>query len=99
MTIDEKTTEHLAELARIKVTEAEKRKITGDLEDILAHFKELAELSTADILPVTGGTELTDVFKEDEENDELTEKGKAAFPEEEKGFLKVPAVFEKTDNE
>lgn len=96
---DKKTVEHLAALARIKVTNAENRKIADDLEDILAHFEELAELGTADVLPVTGGTELTNVFKEDEENDELTKKGRTVFPEEERGFLKVPAVFEKSDNE
>jgi aspartyl-tRNA(Asn)/glutamyl-tRNA(Gln) amidotransferase subunit C len=99
MTIDEKTIEHLADLSRIKINEKQREKLAVDLEGIIGHFKELTELNTDDVLPVTGGTDLMNVFKEDKENEELLGKGRDAFPDEEKGLLKVPAVFVKTDDE
>lgn len=99
MAINEETIEHLAELCRIKISDKQKEKLSSDLEGILGHFKELTELDIADVSPVTGGTDLMNVLRDDEENDELLSKGKEAFPEEEKGFLKVPAVFDKSDHE
>lgn len=99
MAINKETIEHLAELARVKISDKQKEKLAFDLEGILGHFQELTELDTRDVSPVTGGTDLMNVFKNDEENDELLSKGKDAFPEKEKGFLKVPAVFDKSDHE
>jgi aspartyl/glutamyl-tRNA(Asn/Gln) amidotransferase C subunit len=99
MTIDDKTIEHLADLSRIKIDKTDREKLAGDLEGILGYFKALTELNTDNVLPVTGGTDLMNVFKKDEENNELLKKGRDVFPEEEKGLLKVPAVFAKNDDE
>ncbi|MCL4406184.1 MAG: Asp-tRNA(Asn)/Glu-tRNA(Gln) amidotransferase subunit GatC [Patescibacteria group bacterium] len=99
MTIDENTIEHLAKLSRVKIGERQKEKLASDLEGIIGHFKELTELNTDEVSPVTGGTDLMNIFKEDEEDEELLSKGRSAFPEEERGLLKVPAVFEKNDEE
>lgn len=99
MTIDEKTIEHLAELSRVKISEKQKEKLAADLEAIIGHFKALTELNTDEVAPVTGGTDLMNVFKDDEEDDELLLKGRDVFPEEEKELLKVPAVFERNNEE
>ena len=92
--LNKKTLEHLAELARLDLKAGEEEKLLKNLQEILDYFKELQEVDTADIEPMTGGTSLKDVFREDEPgktND--TGKGPEAFPETKGGYLKVPPVF------
>lgn len=93
--IDKKSLEHLAELARLELNPEEEEKLLSDFEKILAYFEELKSLDTSGVEPMTGGTDLKNIFREDEER-ENTNKGEGidAFPESEGGFLKVPPVFE-----
>lgn len=97
--INKETLKHLASLARIELDAKEEEKLLKDLGQILEHFKELQELDTANVKPVTGGTNLKNVFREDGESfDKLgagTNRGAGieAFPEHENGYLKVPPVF------
>lgn len=91
--------EHLAQLSRIKLDPKEEEKLLVDLGAILDHFKELQELPTSDVAPMTGGTDLMNVFREDGEEYGGTENtnraaGIEAFPESKDGYLKVPPVFE-----
>ena len=83
-----------AELARIKLKEEEKERFKKDFGTILAHVEELQSLGTKDIPPVTGGTDLKNVFREDAPEDTRGEGGEEAFPEAERGYLKVPKIFE-----
>ncbi len=93
--ITKKELRHLAELARIELDPKEEEKLLKDLSNILDYFKELQKLTTANIAPMTGGTDLLNVFRDDTER-ENTDRGAGieAFPENEGGFLKVPPVFE-----
>lgn len=97
--IDKKTLEHLAELAKIELTEHEEEKLLKNFEEILNYFEELKQVDTSNVKPMTGGTASENVFREDEKEirsqingspDDLIE----AFPEKEGRFLKVPPVFE-----
>lgn len=93
--IDKKTIKDLAELSRIKLTEGEEKSLLSDLEKILDYFKELKEVSTANVSPMTGGTFSRNVFRNDEDDNSLPkERAIKAFPEKEKSFLRVPPVFE-----
>ncbi len=97
--IGKKELEHLAKLARIELDPNEEEKLLRDLGNILGHFKELQELDTADVPPMTGGTDLVNAFREDAEENggrESTNQGAGtdAFPESKNGYLKVPPVFE-----
>lgn len=87
--------EHLAKLARIELDPKEEDKLIKDLDSILGYFKELQELDTANVAPMTGGTDLRGVFRNDTDR-ENTDRGAGveAFPESKDGFLKVPPVFE-----
>lgn len=87
--------ERLAHLARIELDPREEEKLLGDLGNILDHFKELQTLDTSAVPPIAGGTDLMNVFREDGER-ENTNRGAGAdtFPEKEKGYLKIPPVFE-----
>ena len=99
--LTKKDLEHLAELARIDLKAGEEKKLIKDLSNILDYFKELQELNTDGVEPMTGGTDLKNALREDVlEKDSETGKaclqvgrGKEAFPDEENGYLKVPPVF------
>jgi aspartyl-tRNA(Asn)/glutamyl-tRNA(Gln) amidotransferase subunit C len=87
--------EHLAKLARIELDPKEEEKLLKDLGNILEYFKELQAVDTASVAPMTGGTDLKNVFRDDAER-ENTNRGAGvdAFPESKNGFLKVPPIFE-----
>ena len=87
-------TDYVAKLARIELTDKEKKKFSKDLANILDHFKELQGVDTDNVEPMTGGTDLRNVFREEvpedfKSNSELTK----VFPEEEDGFLRVPKIL------
>jgi aspartyl-tRNA(Asn)/glutamyl-tRNA(Gln) amidotransferase subunit C len=97
--IGKKELEHLAKLARLEIDPNEEEKLIKDLGAILEHFNELQGLPTDTIPPMTGGTDLINIFREDgEENGgrESTNRGAGveAFPESQDGYVKVPPVFE-----
>lgn len=102
--ITKKDLKHLAELARIDFSAGggsfsggragEEKKLIKDLSNILDYFKELQDLNTDKVEPMTGGTDLRNILREDIlEKENETGKGKEAFPEEEGDYLKVPPVF------
>lgn len=93
--INKEELEHLAKLARIELDPGEEEKLLADLGNILDHFKELQALDTSNVAPMTGGTDLTNVLRADDER-ENTNRGAGvdAFPESKNGYLKVPPVFE-----
>lgn len=87
--------EHLAKLARIELDPKEEEKLLKDLGSILDYFKELQALDTADVSPMTGGTDLRNVFRTDGERENTDQgAGTEAFPEKKDGYLKVPPIFE-----
>ena len=94
--IDKKTLEHLADLARIELDPREEEKLLKDLGNIIGYFEELKSLDTSDIEPMTGGTNAKNIFRDDEERENTDQgKGVESFPNPEKGFLKIPPVFDK----
>ena len=96
--INKKSLEHLADLARIELSEHETDKFLKDFGNILNYFKELESLDTKDVASMTGGTRLLNVLRADMpfETDRFDRPDKIveAFPESEHRRLKVPPVFE-----
>jgi aspartyl-tRNA(Asn)/glutamyl-tRNA(Gln) amidotransferase subunit C len=97
--IGKKELEYLARLSRIEIDPKEADKLISDLGAILDHFKELQALNTANVVPMTGGTDLKNVLRPDTIEDggrESTNRGAGvdAFPESKDGYNKVPPVFE-----
>ncbi|MDO8430224.1 MAG: Asp-tRNA(Asn)/Glu-tRNA(Gln) amidotransferase subunit GatC [bacterium] len=87
---------HLAELARIELKEGEEQKLQKDLGAILDYFQELKSVDTENVAPMTGGTELKSVVREDvisPKSKVKSQNGVEAFPETKNGYLKVPPVF------
>lgn len=93
--ITKKSLEHLADLARLELNAKEEEKFLGDLIKILDHFKGLQSLNTENVTPMTGGTELKNVLREDGLPSQTLgpDKVVGAFPQKENHFLKVPPIF------
>ena len=94
--INKNSLKHLADLARLELNEKEEEKFVADLEKILAYFAELQAMDTENVAPMTGGTELKNIFREDGETKSSLSPDRvvAAFPDKKEHWLKVPAVFE-----
>lgn len=94
--LSQKDLERLAELARLELAPAENAKLLADLEEVINYFKELQGVATENVEPMTGGTTLQNVWREDDAAEKgLNKDGAVAqFPEQNKGFLQIPPVFE-----
>jgi len=87
-----KDVEVLAELARIELSEDEKKEILADMESILGYVKQVEE---AEVENVAIKNDLYNVWREDtikprEFDDRLI---KDQFPDSEDGFLKVKKIL------
>jgi aspartyl-tRNA(Asn)/glutamyl-tRNA(Gln) amidotransferase subunit C len=66
MSLDIKQIEHLAQLARLELTDDEKKLYLSQLEGILGYFKKLAELDTTGVESLGQAIELQNVLRTDE---------------------------------
>jgi aspartyl-tRNA(Asn)/glutamyl-tRNA(Gln) amidotransferase subunit C len=94
--ITKKDVEHIAGLARIGLSEAEKEKFEKELSAVLDFIGKLNEVDTSLVEPETGGTILKNITREDKEFPPLgvPEDLVNAAAKKEKGFIKVKGVFE-----
>lgn len=92
--INKESLRRLAELSRLTFTPEEEEKLLHDLQNILNYVQELDAVPTEKVMPMTGGTNLKNSFRSDEERaDTNLGQGRDAFPKTDNGFLKVPPVF------
>ncbi|MDB4867247.1 MAG: gatC [Cohnella sp.] len=95
MGITVKDVEHVANLARLDLSEQETEQFTGQLNAILQYADKLNELETTGVEPTSHVLPLFNVMRDDEVHVSLSiEEVLANAPEEEDGQFKVPAVFE-----
>ncbi len=95
MKITKETIEHVANLARLNLTEEEKQRLTHEMADIIAYVDKLNELDTSDVQPTAHVIPIKNVFREDEVKKSFDrEKILANAPSEENGCFKVPKVVE-----
>jgi len=92
--IDKDELEHLAELARIELSPEEEQGLLNDFTGILNRFQELESLDVSHVTGMTGGTNMENVFRIEDEIVPLDNSARSAFPEEQNGYAKVPKVFE-----
>lgn len=87
--------EHIAKLARLKLTEAEKEKYSGQLSGILDYVEKLSAVDTADVEPTSQVTGLTNIMRDDVVIESgIAEELVAGAPESVDGFVKIPKIFE-----
>ena len=95
MSIDKATVANIARLARIHVAEDRRAALAGELSNILGWVKQLGEVDTDDVAPMTSVVEM----RLPERDDVITDGGcrddvLANAPETEAGFYVVPKVVE-----
>ena len=64
--VDRQLLEHLCDVSRLKLSEEELERFTGQLQVILEAFKELDEVDTDGVEPSFHPSELKNVLREDE---------------------------------
>ncbi|GED30297.1 Asp-tRNA(Asn)/Glu-tRNA(Gln) amidotransferase subunit GatC [Brevibacillus centrosporus] len=93
--ITRKEVEHVANLARLQLTEDEAERYTKDLNAILEFAAKLNELDTFNVAPTSHATDVKNVMREDVNRPSLPrEEVLKNAPDHEEGQFKVPAVFE-----
>jgi aspartyl-tRNA(Asn)/glutamyl-tRNA(Gln) amidotransferase subunit C len=86
---------HVAELAKLKLTEAEIDTFQEQLSNILAYADRLDELDTASIPPTAGVLPLRNVMRADEPRSSFPREAMLAnAPDAEDGFVKVKVVLD-----
>ena len=64
--IDREQVLHVARLARLRLTDEEVERMTGELSSILDHIEKIGELELDDVAPTSHVTELENVLRADE---------------------------------
>ena len=99
MKITEKEVRYVADLANLKLTDAEVGKLRADLDGILDHFDKLNEADTTGVEPMTQvlfDAEPTATLREDAPTPPLgNEAALANAPQAGAGYFKVPKVIER----
>ena len=86
---------HIAKLSKIKLTDADVEKFTGQLGNILDFFAQLQEVNTDDVAETSQVTGLENVYRKDEI--EITENIGAYLNEApheiEEDMIKIPKIM------
>jgi aspartyl-tRNA(Asn)/glutamyl-tRNA(Gln) amidotransferase subunit C len=95
MQVDETAVRRMARLARIKVTDSEATALTAELSAILGWIRQLDEVDTREVEPMSRVVAMTVKMRDDE----VTEgDDRAAIlanaPMHERGFFVVPKIVE-----
>ena len=97
--LTDKEVKHIAELARIKISDKEEKNLKKDLSSILEYIDKLNEVDTTGVEPLYQTTRLVNSFRSDETRGEfkmdenLNEKLIDQAPHKEGRFIKVKSVF------
>jgi aspartyl-tRNA(Asn)/glutamyl-tRNA(Gln) amidotransferase subunit C len=87
--------EHVAQLARLALTDDEIDSFTGQLEVILDHAAEVAALDTSDVPPTAHPLPLVNVLRADTVTPSLTpDEVLAMAPAVEDGRFRVPRILD-----
>ncbi|MBN2565482.1 MAG: Asp-tRNA(Asn)/Glu-tRNA(Gln) amidotransferase subunit GatC [Candidatus Eisenbacteria bacterium] len=87
--------EHVALLARLRLTEDEKARFTTQLNSILEHFEQLQQIDTTDVEPMSHAVPMSNVLREDEVKPSLApEEALRNAPDSDDDCFRVPRVIE-----
>lgn len=93
--ITEDQTRHIAELARLKLTDEEVKQFTKQLDELIEYAEQLSELPTENIKPTSHVVELKNVMREDKARTWTShEEALQNVPDKKDGQIKVPAILE-----
>lgn len=91
--IDQKTIEHIAKLARLKVGGEEAAEYGEQLTKVLAHFQQISKINTENVEPLVTPSEIEFYLREDKAQvSAQTEELLQNAPEKAGNLFKVPPV-------
>jgi aspartyl-tRNA(Asn)/glutamyl-tRNA(Gln) amidotransferase subunit C len=96
MKLTKSQVQHISDLARLDLSDAEIAKFQKQLSSILEYADLLNEIDTANVEPTAQTTGLKNIYHEDKQVEEqgLTqEEVLANAPQKQKGFIKTAAVL------
>lgn len=86
--------EHIAKLAKLEFSDAEKETFTHQLNSILSYVEQLNTLDTSNVEPLSHVIELQNVLREDVVQPGLTrEEALMSAPARSEEFFRVPKVI------
>ncbi len=90
--MDIKDVENLAELARIELSDEEKKDLLSDMDSILGYVRQIEEVKVDDVQPEYN---IYNVWREDvlEPREFSRDLLISQFPDSENGFLKVKKIL------
>lgn len=95
MSLSLEEVEHIAKLARLELTDAEKSRYRVQLSAILEHVAQLQKLDTTSIQPTAGVFDLESPLRPDQARPGLTPDALlSSAAEKERTQFKIPPVFE-----
>ncbi len=87
--------EHVALLARLRLTEEERERFTTQLNSILEYFEQLQQIDTSGVPPMSHAVPMSNVLREDEPAASLLpEEVLRNAPEQARDCFQVPRVIE-----
>lgn len=95
MKITKEQVEHVANLARLNLTDAEKDRLTNEMEEIIRFADKLNKLDTEGIEPTAHVIPIKNVYREDVVRPSYDrDKILANAPSSDEGCFKVPKIVE-----
>jgi aspartyl-tRNA(Asn)/glutamyl-tRNA(Gln) amidotransferase subunit C len=95
MKLSKQEVEHVAKLARLEMTEAEKDAFSRELSSILTYIEQLKSWDTSGVDPTATVLDQANVFRADHVLPSLpVEKALANAPETDDGYFRVPKILE-----
>ena len=89
-----KEVKHIAELANLRLTQAEIKKFAGQLSDILSYIEQLNKLDVKKLEPTSQVTGLKNVVREDRPKPSLSQgEVLSGASEKDNNFFKIKAIF------
>jgi len=87
--------EKVARLARLRLSEEEKKTFAIQLEQILGHMEQLNRLDTSGVEPTSHAIPVFNAFREDETKPSYPKEDVMEIaPSEEEGFFRVARIIE-----
>lgn len=95
MAITAKDVEHIAELARLDLTEEERSEYASQLGQVLDYFDQLRRVDTSDVSPLSHPLDLANVLRDDRvQASRPTEEILENAPHRADGCFRVPVILD-----
>ena len=95
MALTTKEVEHVARLARLRLSPDELEKMRAQLSNILEHIDMLEEVDVSDVPPTAQVTDLLNILRADETRPSLPHEDVLAnAPDHQEGMFRVKAIFD-----